>query len=132
VQALSRKFTIALISTLLFSLLLTIFSYSAASEQSITFGTLLMTFIVLSAPMFLIIGVITSFVFEKYVRSTIMKFISYVITGAALIIPYSQYYFYGSDPLRFSILGAIGAALFYGVQWLFQTYLYREKAEVKM
>ena len=82
--------------------------------------------------MFLIIGVVTSFVFEKYVRSTIMKFISYIITGAALIIPYSQYYFFGADPLVFSILGAVGAALFYGVQWVFQTYIYRDKTDGEM
>ena len=125
-QVLSRKFTIALVATFLFSFILSLINYTKSVQDYFSFGTLIMTFIVLSAPMFLIVGVVASLVFEKYIHSSVAKFISYIVVGAALVIPYSQYYFQGSEPLRFSILGAVGAALYYLIHWVFHKYIFKQ------
>ena len=125
VQALSRKFTIALITTFLFSFALAVVNYFTASEKDLSFSTLLLTFIVLSAPMFLLVGVMTSFVFEKFIRSLKMKWFSYIIIGATFTMPYALYLFEGADLFRFSVIGAIGAALFCGIHIIFEKYIFK-------
>ncbi|ATP40638.1 hypothetical protein CSE16_11580 [Solibacillus sp. R5-41] len=130
-QVLSRKFSIALISIVVCSFILTVMSIGASQEFDLTFGTLWMTFIILSAPMFLIVGVLSSFIYWKYIRSTRIRFICYVVTGTILIIPYSNYYFQGSDALRFALLGACGAMIFFGIEWLFNRYIFRGERQQK-
>ena len=125
VQALSRKFTIALITTFLFSFALAIVNYISASEKDLSFSTLLLTFIVLSAPMFLLVGVLTSFVFEKFIRSLKMKWFSYIIIGATFTMPYALYLFEGADLFLYSIIGAIGAALYCGIHMIFDKYIFK-------
>lgn len=126
-QVLSRKFTVALITTFLFSFLLTIFNFIAATERYLGFSTTLLTFVVLSAPMFLIVGVITSFVFEKFIRSLKIKWFSYVIIGAVLVIPYTLYLFPDADLMLFSLLGAFGAILYCMIQAIFNRYIFKEE-----
>ena len=125
VQALSRKFTIALITTFLFSFALAIANYMSAAERDLSFSTLLLTFIVLSAPMFLLVGVLTSFVFEKFIRSLKMKWFSYIIIGATFTMPYALYLFEGADLFLYSIIGAIGAALYCGIHMIFDKYIFK-------
>ncbi|MGN7478222.1 hypothetical protein ACTHOQ_10215 [Solibacillus silvestris] len=125
-QVLSRKFTVALIATFLFSFILTIASYTQATEQHLPFSTLLLTFVVLSAPMFLIVGVIASFVFEKFIRSPKIKWFSYIVVGAVFIIPYAIYFFRGADLLLYSLIGAAGAVLYCAVQAIFNKYIFKE------
>ena len=124
-QVLSRKFSIALISIVVCSFILTVISFAVSQQYDIPFSTLWMTFIILSAPMFLIVGVLSSLIYGKFIRSTLIRFICYVVTGAFLIIPFSKYYFQGSDALRFAIIGACGAMLFFLIEWLFDRYLFR-------
>ncbi|MEK4425759.1 hypothetical protein [Solibacillus sp. FSL K6-1523] len=124
-QVLSRKFSIALISIVLCSFILTVVSIAVSQKYDIPFSTLWMTFIILSAPMFLIVGVLSSFIYGKFIRSTLIRFICYVITGTILIIPFSKYYFHDSNALRFAIIGACGAMLFFVIEWLFERYLFR-------
>lgn len=124
-QTLSRKFTIALVATLIFSFIFSLIGYTDAANQYFSFPTMILTFVTLSAPMFLIVGVSCSFVFEKFLRSEWMKLISYVVMGAVLIIPYALYIFQGVDSFRFSIIGALGAALFYGVQKVFNRFVFK-------
>ncbi|MEG0472785.1 MAG: hypothetical protein RR588_10665 [Solibacillus sp.] len=124
-QILSRKFSIALISIVVSSFILTVGNIVASQEYDIPFSTLWMTFIILSAPMFLIVGVLSSFIYGKFIRSTRIRFICYVSTGAILIIPYSKYYFQGSEALKFVLVGACGAMIFFAVEWLFNRYIFR-------
>lgn len=125
VQALSRKFTIALITTFIFSFSLAVVNYMLAAEKDLSFSTLLLTFIVLSAPMFLLVGVVTSFVFEKFIRSQSRKWFSYIIVGATFSMPYALYLFEGADLFLFSIIGAIGAALYCGIHIIFDKYIFK-------
>lgn len=125
VQALSRKFTVALITTFLFSFALTIVNFMTATESKLSFSTLLLTFIVLSAPMFLLVGVMTSFVFEKFIRSLKIKWFSYIVVGATFSMPYALYLFEGADLFLYSIIGAIGAALFCGIHIIFDKYIFK-------
>ena len=125
VQALSRKFTIALITTFLFSFALAVVNYFTDTENNLSFSTLLLTFIVLSAPMFLLVGVLTSFIFEKFIRSLKMKWFSYIIIGATFTMPYALYLFEGADLFRFSLIGAIGVALFCGIHIIFDKYIFK-------
>ena len=125
VQALSRKFTVALITTFLFSFALSVVNFVTATENKLSFSTLLLTFIVLSAPMFLLVGVLTSFVFEKFIRSLKMKWFSYIVVGATFSMPYALYLFEGADLFLYSIFGAIGAALFCGIHIILDKYLFK-------
>lgn len=125
-QVLSRKFTVALVTTFLFSFFLTIFSLIAATKQYLGFSTTLLTFVVLSAPMFLIVGVITSSIFEKFIRSLKVKWFSYMIIGAVLIIPYALYLFPGADLMIFSLIGAFGAILYCVILAVFNRYIFKE------
>lgn len=125
-QALSRLFTVALITTFLFSFFLTIYTRITNTEQTLEFNTTILTFVVLSAPMFLIVGVITSVIFEKLIRSSKIKWFSYVIVGAVLIIPYTLYLFPGADLMRFSLLGAFGAFLYCMIQAVFNRYIFKK------
>ena len=124
-QILSRKFTVALISTFLFSFLLTILIYMTASEQYLSFSMTLLTFIILSAPMFLIVGVAVSFLFEKTLRSPKMKWFSYMVVGAVFTIPYALYVFGNANLFLFSIIGGIGAAIYCGVHLIFDKYIFK-------
>lgn len=123
-QTISRKFTIALVTTLIFSVLFSLVGYTELAKQYFSFGTMIFTFVVLSAPMFLLAGVALSYLFEKFLRSEWMKFFSYIVMGAVLTIPYTMYIFNNSGSTRFALIGAFGAALFYGVQKLFQKYVF--------
>lgn len=123
-QVLSRKFSIALISIVVCSFILTVVSFAVSQQYDIPFRTLWMTFIILSAPMFLIVGVLSSLIYGKFIQSTLVRFICYVGTGALLIIPFSKYYFQGSNALRFAMIGACGAMLFFLIEWLFDRYLF--------
>ncbi|MEG0439900.1 MAG: hypothetical protein RR587_11770 [Solibacillus sp.] len=130
-QVLSRKFSIALISIVICSFIFAVVSIVGSKEYDIPFSTLWMTFIILSAPMFLIVGVLSSLIYGKFIRSTLIRFICYVVTGAILIIPFSKYYFQDSDALRFAILGVCGAMLYFGIEWLFNRYIFREQQPQK-
>lgn len=124
-QTLSRKFTIALISTFLFSFLLTIIVYMTASEQYLSFSMTLLTFIVLSVPMFLIVGVAVSFLFEKNLRSPKIKWFSYIVIGAVFTIPYALYFFEVANLFLFSIIGGFGAAIFCSIHLIFDKYIFK-------
>lgn len=126
-QVLSRKFSIALISIVVCSFILTVVSIVASQEYDIPFSTLWMTFIILSAPMFLIVGVLSSVIYGKFIQSMRIRFICYIVTGALLIIPFSKYYFQGSDALTFSIIGAFGAMLYFLIEWLFVRYIFHRQ-----
>ena len=125
-QVLSRKFTVALVTTFLFSFFLTIVSLIAAPKHYLGFSTTLLTFVVLSAPMFFIVGVITSSIFEKFIRSLKIKWFSYMIIGAVLIIPYALYLFPGADLTIFSLIGAFGAILYCIILAIFNRYIFKE------
>ena len=125
VQTLSRKITIALVTTFIFSFIFSIVGYNETAQEYFSFGTMIFTFVTLSAPMFLIAGVATSYIFENYLRSEWMKFFSYIVIGAVLIIPYTMYIFNNGGNIGFAVIGAFGAALFYGVQKLFQKYIFK-------
>ena len=122
-QVLSRKFTVALISTFLFSFLLAHVTLTA-SEQYLTFSMTVLTFIVLSAPMFLVVGVAVSFLFEKNLRSTKMKWFSYIVIGAVFTVPYALYFFENANLLIFSIIGGLGAAIYCGINLIFEKYIF--------
>lgn len=124
-QVLSRKFSIALISIVVCSFILTVASFAGSQQYDIQFRTLWMTFTILSAPMFLIVGVFSSLIYGKFIQSTLIRFICYVSTGTILIIPFSKYYFHDSNALRFAIIGACGAMLFFLIEWLFDRYFFR-------
>lgn len=124
-QVLSRKFTVALISTFLFSFLLALIVTLTASEQYLTFSMTVLTFIVLSAPMFLVLGVAVSFLFEKYLRSTKMKWFSYIIIGAVFTVPYALYFFENANLIIFSIIGGLGAAIYCGIHLIFEKYIFK-------
>lgn len=123
-QTISRKFTIALVTSLIFSILLSLVGYNESAQQYFSFGTMIFTFIMLSAPMFLLAAVALSFLFEKFLRNEWMKFFSYIVMGAVLTIPYTMYIFNNSGSTRLAFIGAFGAALYYGVQKLFQKYVF--------
>ncbi|MEK4385787.1 hypothetical protein MKZ25_08250 [Solibacillus sp. FSL W7-1464] len=124
-QVLSRKFTVALISTFLFSFLLALIVTMTQSDQYLTFSMTVLTFIVLSAPMFLIVGVAVSFLFEKNLRSTTMKWFSYIIIGAAFTVPYALYFFEDANLLLYSIIGGVGAAIYCGIHLIFDKYIFK-------
>lgn len=123
-QTISRKITIALVTTLIFSVLFSIVGYTESAQQYFSFATMIFTFVMLSAPMFLIAGVVLSYIFEKFLRNEWMKFFSYIVMGAVLTIPYTMYIFNNSGSTTFAVIGVFGAALFYGIQKLFQKYVF--------
>lgn len=124
-QVLSRKFTVALISTFLFSFLLAIIVTFTQSEQYLTFSMTVLTFIVLSAPMFLVVGVAVSFLFEKNLRSLKMKWFSYIVIGAVFTVPYALYFFEDVNLLIFSIIGGLGAIIYCGIHQIFDKYIFK-------
>lgn len=124
-QIFSRKITIALVATFIFSLIFSIIGYIGTEEQYISFRSMVFIFVIVSAPMFLIIGVATSYIFEKFLLNEWVKFFSYIVMGAVLIIPYTMYIFNNGMNPPFVLIGAFGAALFYGVQKLFQKYIFK-------
>lgn len=125
-QVLSRKFSIALLSIFIFSFILTLISITTSQQYDLPFSTLWLTFCVLSAPMFLIIGILSSFVYGKYVHTPLVRLGCYVLTGAILILPYANFYFQGSNTLQFAFMGACGAMLFFAIEWLFFRFIVKE------
>ena len=124
-QVLSRKFTVALISTFIFSFLLALIVTLTASEKYLTFSMTVLTFIVLSAPMFLVVGVAVSFLFENNLRSTKMKWFSYIVIGAVFTVPYALYFFENANLIIFSIIGGLGAAIYCGIHLIFEKYIFK-------
>ena len=124
-QVLSRKFTVALISTFIFSFLLALIVTLTASEQYLTFSMTVLTFIVLSAPVFLVVGVAVSFLVENNLRSTKMKWFSYIVIGAVFTVPYALYFFENANLLIFSIIGGLGAAIYCGIHLIFEKYIFK-------
>ena len=132
INKLSRKVTIALVAIVLYCTSISVFINIFDQTKYLGFTTLWLTFFILSAPMFLIVGVAISFLFDKFVLTSNLKVLLYILIAGIVVLPYSAFLFQltWSNVLSFFIFGAIAGFFFFIVQFLFENYLYRKSNEV--
>ena len=123
---LSKKITIALVALFTYSTIITIFVSMFGQDEFLSFSSLWLTFFILSAPMFLVVGVAVAFILDKVNLKTVGKAIVTTLLGGVLILPYSAYLFEIklSNVFNYFIFGAVAGLMFYLVQFLFGKYLY--------
>lgn len=119
-QIISRKFTVALIAMTIFSLAFALVGYTSSSEEYNSFGSLFGMFVVFSAPQFIVVGSIASFLIDRYFKWKRFEILAYAVIGALAMIPFTLYIFNnGAKELAlFMLYGAIAAILYYGVKWV--------------
>ena len=127
---LSRKVTIALVAIVLYCTTVSTFIYFFDQMKYFDFTTLWLTFFMLSAPMFLIVGVAMAFLFDLFVLKPRLKGLVYIIISGIVVLPYgafiSQLTF--SNAIYFFIYGAIAGFIFFIVQFLFENYFYTKSS----
>ena len=123
---LSEKVTIALVALFTYSTIITLVISIFEQEELLSFSSLWFTFFMLSAPMFLVVGVVVGFILDKVNVKTVGKAIGTTLIGGVLILPYSAYLFEIklSNVFNYFLFGALGGLMFYLVQFLFGKYLY--------
>lgn len=123
---LSKKVTIALVALFTYSTIITLVISIFGQEEFLSFSSLWLTFFVLSAPMFLVVGVVVACILDKVNVNTVGKAIGTTLIGGLLILPYSAYLFEIklSNAFNYFIFGAMGGLMFYFVQFLFGKYVY--------
>lgn len=122
---LSNKITIALVALFTYSTIITIFISIFDKDEFLSFSNLWLTFFILSAPMFLVVGVAVAFILDKVNLKTVGKAIGTTLLGGLLILPYSAYLFdiKLSNVFNYFLFGAVAGLMFYLVQFLFGKYL---------
>ena len=127
ITKLSRKVTIALASLVLYCTTISVFIYIFNPVKYLDFPTLWLTFFMLSTPMFLIIGIAISFLFDLFVINSTLKGLAYAVIAGIAILPYSALILEltWSNALTYFILGAVAGILFNYVQFLFEQYIFR-------
>jgi hypothetical protein len=130
VNKLSRKVTIALVSIVLYCTFISTFIYIFDQMKYLSFTALWFTFFVLSTPMYLILGVSISFIFDKFKLKSNLKVLVYTLIAGFAVLPYSAFIFQltWSNAINFFIFGAIGGFFFFIMQVLFENYLYRKNS----
>jgi ABC-type sulfate transport system permease subunit len=123
---LSKKITIALVALFTYSTIITIFISIFDEEKFLSFSSLWLTFFMLSAPMFLVVGVAVAFLLDKINFTTVGKAIGTTLLGGVLVLPYSAYLFeiQLSNVFNYFLFGAVAGLMFYLVQFLFGKFLY--------
>ena len=83
----------------------------------------------LSTPMFLIIGIAISFLFDLFVINSTLKGLAYAVIAGIAILPYSALILEltWSNALTYFIFGAVAGLLFNYVQFLFEQYIFRNR-----
>ena len=132
INKLSRKVTIALVAIVLYCTSISAFINIFDQTKYLDFTTLWFTLFIFSAPMFLIVGVAVSFLFDQFVLKSNIKGLVYTIISGIVVLPYGEFLFHltWSNTIRFFIFGAIAGFFFFIVQFLFENYLYRQSDEV--
>lgn len=132
INNLSRKVTIALVAIVLYCTCISAFIYIFDQTKYLSFTTLWLTFFILSAPMFLIVGVAIAFLFDNFVLKSNLKGLLYTIIGGIVVLPYSAFIFQLtlSNAINFFIFGVIAGFFFFIVQFLFENYFYKKSTEV--
>ena len=130
ISKLSRKVTIALVAIVLYCTAISAFIYIFDQTKYLGFTTLWLTFFVLSAPMFLIVGVAIAFLFDLFVLKSNLKGLVYTIIAGIAVLPYSALIFQLTwhNAINFFIFGAIAGFFLFIVQYLFENYLYRKNS----
>ena len=123
---LSKKITIALVALFTYSTIITVFISIFDEEKFLSFSSLWLTFFMLSAPMFLVVGVAVAFLLDKINFTTVGKAIGTTLLGGVLVLPYSAYLFeiQLSNVFNYFLFGAVAGLMFYLVQFLFGKFLY--------
>jgi ABC-type sulfate transport system permease subunit len=123
---LSKKITIALVALFTYSTIITVFISIFDEEKFLSFSSLWLTFFMLSAPMFLVVGVAVAFLLDKINITTVGKAIGTTLLGGVLVLPYSAYLFeiQLSNVFNYFLFGAVAGLMFYLVQFLFGKFLY--------
>lgn len=123
-QRLSRKTTIALLTLLIFSLLMTGLSYTDSSKEYFTFWSLFEFYLLIGVPTILIFGIVASYIADSVKMRKRWRLMLYAAIGSFMIIPFSAYVFGGTNPM-FSLIGIFTAVLFFVMEWIVNKYIYR-------
>lgn len=125
----SRKVSIALVSLVAYCTLISLIIFILDGLEFFGFYALWMTFFVLSAPMFIIAGVVVSFILSRVKMKPIVNGFIFTLVGGFLIIPYSAYIFDFSLEVfwNYFLFGALAGLVFYLVQVLFEKLIFRKE-----
>lgn len=123
-QRLSRKTTIALIALFIFSLLMTVFSYTDSSKDYFSFWSLFELYLIMGIPLILIFGMVASYLADAWKLRKRWRILLYALVASFVMVPYGAFIFGGAGPML-STIGILTAVLFFVIEWLFQTYIYR-------
>lgn len=126
-QFLSRKITISLVALVIFCTFSAIISLVFNSPKDLKFTTLWLTFLILSAPMFIICGVAVHIILCRFKLSGVMNIMIYVLSGVILILPYSAYILAlnSSNMFYYMFIGAVAGMIYFGTQYLFEQAFYK-------
>ncbi|WP_042473158.1 hypothetical protein [Bacillus ndiopicus] len=118
-KEIGRKSVIAVIATLLFSL---IFAYAGFTPEVdlFPFPKLFQMFLLLSAPAYILGGISVSIMLDRFWKWPSLEILAYAAFGAVLMLPYYFLVFStSSGPLSVIMLfGASAAIIFYFVKTL--------------
>lgn len=123
-QRLSRKTTIALITLVVFGLMMTVLSYTESSKEYFSFWSLFELYIVMGGPIILIFGIAASYIADAVSLKKHWRVLLYAFIASFIMVPYSTYLFGNASPL-FSMTGIFTAVLFFSIEWAFHKYIYR-------
>lgn len=116
---LKRRVIVALLSAIIFSLILSYISYTSISEREPnswygSFGSLVTVYLIFSVPAYLLGGVPVSLYIDKYVKKGIIKLLFYLLAG----------FFVGVVTIVISAMAVAPEVLWYGVVGLFASLLF--------
>ena len=129
ITKLSRKVTIALSALVIYCTTISVLIYIFNPVKYLDFPTLWLTLFMLSTPMFLIIGVAISFLFDLIVISAALKGLAYAVLAGIAIMPYSALILQltWSNALYYFIFGTVAGLLLFYVQFLFEHFFFRNR-----
>lgn len=117
---LKKRVIVALLSAIIFSIILSYISYTPISEREPntwyeSFGSLVTVYLLFSVPAYLLGGVPVSLFIDRYVKKGIIKLLFYLIAGffvgvATIVISFMTV---ALEVLSYGVLGLCASLLFF-------------------
>lgn len=122
---LKKRILIALLSAILFSLILSYISYTPLTEREPnsgygSFGSFIWFYLLFSIPVYLFGAIPLSFFIDKHVEKELVKLPLYVLGGffVGIITIMISFMAIGLELLKYGAVGAFAGFIFFVLMWL--------------
>lgn len=120
-----KRITVALLSAILFSLILSYISYTPFAEREPnsgyeSFGSFIRFYLLFSVPVYLFGAIPLSYLIDKHVEKELVKLPLYVLGGffAGIITIMISFMAFGVELLMYGAVGAFAGFIFFVLMWL--------------